>query len=185
MLNKNKPLHTYSEMKTQRVHNYGAGGTGLDFAVKTLSEVYMPTSTRQLFIITVPHYFRRLWFDDNGNIIPSWQVKEKTDINEYNHYINFLHNYEILNRLIGKDKIIWGTWEQDLSRDKFDVEFECIDHTKDGLHGKGALSEAETFTILTDNEKAEIVIGYASIASNRVTIPVETTKYKMMEPISV
>jgi hypothetical protein len=28
------------------------------------------------------------------------------------------------------------------------------------------------------------VIGYASIASNRVTIPVETTKYKMMEPIS-
>ena len=24
------------------VHNYGAGGTGLDFAVKTLSEVYIP-----------------------------------------------------------------------------------------------------------------------------------------------
>ena len=52
------------------------------------------------------------------------------------------------------------------------------------ISGKGALSEAETFTILTDNDKAEIVIGYASIASNRVTIPVETTKYKMMEPIS-
>ena len=28
------------------------------------------------------------------------------------------------------------------------------------------------------------MIGYASIASNRVTIPVETTQYKMMEPIS-
>ena len=52
------------------------------------------------------------------------------------------------------------------------------------ISGKGALSDAETFTILTDNDKAEIVIGYASIASNRVTIPVETTKYKMMEPIS-
>ena len=36
------------------VHNYGAGGTGLDFAVKTLSEVYMPESTRQIFIITMP-----------------------------------------------------------------------------------------------------------------------------------
>ena len=46
------------------------------------------------------------------------------------------------------------------------------------ISGKGALSEAETFTILTENEKAEIVIGYASIASNRVTIPVETTKYQ-------
>jgi len=52
------------------------------------------------------------------------------------------------------------------------------------ISGKGALSEAETFTILTENDKTEIVIGYASIASNRVTIPVETTKFKLMEPIS-
>ena len=52
------------------------------------------------------------------------------------------------------------------------------------ISGKGALAEAETFTILTDNDKAEIVIGYASIASNRVTIPVETTKFMLMEPIS-
>ena len=42
--------------------------------------------------------------------------------------------------------------------------------------GKSALSEAETFTILTENGETKIVIGYASIASNRVTIPVETTK---------
>ena len=52
------------------------------------------------------------------------------------------------------------------------------------ISGKGALSEAETFTILTENGETKIVIGYASIASNRVTIPVETTKFKMMEPIS-
>ncbi len=52
------------------------------------------------------------------------------------------------------------------------------------ISGKGALSEAETFTILTENDETQIVIGYASIASNRVTIPVETTKFKMMEPIS-
>jgi len=117
------------------VYNYGAGGTGLDFAVKTLSEVYIPESTRQIFIITVPHYFRRLWFDDDGNIIPSWQVKEKTDINEYNHYINFLHNYEILNRLIGRDKIIWGTWDGDLPQEKFDVIWDKVeDKTDDDLH---------------------------------------------------
>ena len=52
------------------------------------------------------------------------------------------------------------------------------------ISGKGALSEAETFTILTENGNTSIVIGYASIASNRVTIPVETTQYKEIEPIS-
>ena len=52
------------------------------------------------------------------------------------------------------------------------------------ISGKSALAEAETFTILTENDETKIVIGYASIASNRVTIPVETTKFKMMEPIS-
>ena len=52
------------------------------------------------------------------------------------------------------------------------------------ISGKGALSEAETFTILTENDETQIVIGYASIASNRVTIPVETTKFKLMDPCS-
>ena len=39
-----------------------------------------------------------------------------------------------MNRLIGRDKIIWGTWDGDLPQDMFDVVFECIDHTEDGLH---------------------------------------------------
>ena len=52
------------------------------------------------------------------------------------------------------------------------------------ISGKGALSEAETFTILTEDGETKIVIGYASIASNRVTIPVETTKGGEIEPIS-
>ena len=52
------------------------------------------------------------------------------------------------------------------------------------ISGKGALSEAETFTILTENGETKIVIGYASIASNRVTIPVETAKGGEIEPIS-
>jgi len=116
------------------VYNYGAGGAGLDFAVKTLSEVYIPTSTRQIFIITVPHFFRRTWFDDDGVVHRSWQVKELVDINEYNNYYNFLHNYEMINRFIGKDKVIWGTWETDLPREKFDVVFERVDYSSDKLH---------------------------------------------------
>ena len=116
------------------VHNYGAGGTGLDFAVKTLSEVYIPESRRQIFIITMPHFFRRTWFDNDGVVLRAWQVKEQTDINEYNNYYNFLHNYELVNRLLGKDKIIWGTWDMDLPKEKFDVFFERIDYTNDKLH---------------------------------------------------
>ena len=116
------------------VHNYGAGGTGLDFTVKTLSEVYIPESRRQIFIITIPHYFRRTWFDDNGVVMKPWQVKEKTNINEYNSYFNFLHNYELLNTFVGRDKIIWGTWDGDLPEDMFDVFFERVDYTNDGLH---------------------------------------------------
>ena len=116
------------------VYNYGAGGTGLDFAVKTLSEVYIPESRRQIFIITVPHFFRRTWFDDDGVIYRAWQVKEKVDINEYNNYYNFIHHYELLNRLIGRDKIIWGNWDGDLPEELFDVHFDIHDNTEDGLH---------------------------------------------------
>ena len=116
------------------VYNHGAGGSGLDFSIKTLSETYMPESRRQILIITVPHYFRRLWFDDKGVIIPSWKVKEQYDINEYNQYFNFLYNYEIVNRFVGRDKIIWGTWDGDLPEDMFDVFFERVDYTNDGLH---------------------------------------------------
>ena len=116
------------------VHNYGAGGTGLDFAVKTLSEVYIPESRRQIFIITVPHFFRRTWFDDDGVVYKAWEVKEKTDINEYNQYFNFLHHYNILNTFVGRDKIIWGTWDGDLPAEYFDVNFDLVDTTEDGLH---------------------------------------------------
>ena len=116
------------------VHNYGAGGTGLDFAVKTLSEVYIPESRRQIFIITVPHFFRRTWFDDDGVVLRAWQVKEKVNINEYNNYFYFLHHYNMLNTFVGRDKIIWGTWDGDLPAEHFDVNFDLTDLAEDNLH---------------------------------------------------
>jgi len=116
------------------VHNYGAGGTGLDFAVKTLSEVYIPESRRQIFIITVPHYFRRTWFDDDGVIYKPWELKEFVDFNEYNNYFYFLHQYNLVNKFVGRDKIIWGTWECDLPNEMFDVKFETYDLVEDKLH---------------------------------------------------
>ena len=117
------------------VYNYGAGGTGMDFAVKCLSEVYIPTSTRQIFIITIPHTFRRTWFDDDGVVYKAWAIPEKYNYNDYNIYFSFLHQYELLNRLVGRDKIIWGTWGKhfdaasDVPKDLVDVELDCVDYT--------------------------------------------------------
>lgn len=52
------------------------------------------------------------------------------------------------------------------------------------ISGKQALPETDTFTIVTNNDTASIVIGYASVNTNRVTIPVSTTEYKHMDLIS-
>ena len=40
------------------------------------------------------------------------------------------------------------------------------------ISGKQALPETDTFTIVTKNDTANVVIGYASVNTNRVTIPV-------------
>ena len=52
------------------------------------------------------------------------------------------------------------------------------------ISGKSALPETETFTIISDNGKVNIVIGFSNIASNRVTIPVSVDNYSDIEPIS-
>ena len=105
-----------------------------DFKVKTLSEVYIPESRRQIFIITIPHTFRRTWFDDDG-VILQMEVKEKVSINEYNNYYNFLHNYELVNRFVGRDKIIWGTWDMDLPHNTLMFILKVFDYTNDKLSG--------------------------------------------------
>ena len=54
------------------------------------------------------------------------------------------------------------------------------------IKGKGALSEVDTFTILNNSKTGgvEVVIGYASINTNRVNIPVETTTNDLTDPVS-
>ena len=43
------------------------------------------------------------------------------------------------------------------------------------ISGKSALPDTDTFTVITDDDEVKLVIGYSSINTNRVTIPVETT----------
>ena len=69
--------------------------------------------------------------------------------------------------------------------DKFELKLDVTRYfINTFINGKSALPDSDSFTILCKGGKVNVVIGYSSIASNRVTIPVETTNFKLMEPIS-
>ena len=52
------------------------------------------------------------------------------------------------------------------------------------IGGKSALPDTDTFTVIADDDGVKLVIGYSSINTNRVTIPVETTEHSNIENVS-
>ena len=52
------------------------------------------------------------------------------------------------------------------------------------ISGKSALPDTDTFTVITSNDGVKLIIGYSSINTNRVTIPVETETYEDIENVS-
>ena len=52
------------------------------------------------------------------------------------------------------------------------------------ISGKGALSDTDNFTVVTDDNGTKLVIGYSSVNTNRVTIPVTTSESSNIENIS-
>ncbi len=52
------------------------------------------------------------------------------------------------------------------------------------IAGKGALGETDNFTIITNGDNVKVVIGYSSVNTNRVTIPVTTTKASDIDNVS-
>jgi hypothetical protein len=52
------------------------------------------------------------------------------------------------------------------------------------IAGKGALGETDNFTILTNGTSVKVVIGYSSVNTNRVTIPVTTSKVSDIDNVS-
>ena len=52
------------------------------------------------------------------------------------------------------------------------------------IKGKSALADVETFTILNDKGQLKVIIGYSSINTNRVNIPVETMSNGIIDPIT-
>ena len=61
-----------------------------------------------------------------------------------------------------------------------------LDVIKDALKGagKGALGETDNFTIINDGGNVKVVIGHSSVNTNRVTIPVTTTKVSNIDNVS-
>ena len=52
------------------------------------------------------------------------------------------------------------------------------------ISGKSALPDTDTFTVIADDDGVKLVIGYSSINTNRVTIPVETTASSNIDNVS-
>lgn len=50
--------------------------------------------------------------------------------------------------------------------------------------GKSALPETDNFTVMTSDDSCQIVIGYAEINTNRVTLPVETEELVKIDNVS-
>jgi len=50
--------------------------------------------------------------------------------------------------------------------------------------GKAALTEVTTFTVITGESKTNLVIGYSSVNTNRVNIPVQTSKFSPIDNVS-
>jgi len=128
------------------VWNHGARGVGVDYIMKKVSEVYQEYDVdNSIYVITLPHTGRRLWFNDEGEAETkkAWEFEHKqgwlqyisgeTAGNEYNQYFYFFHQYMLLNRLIGDNKIIWGTWgqheqaESNVPDNLVSIKFDCID----------------------------------------------------------
>ena len=130
--------HLLGKSSKTAIYNYGAGRAGLDYTMKRISKVYEyyehDKNKNFLYVITIPHIFRRMHFDDNGRGRRSWEKEYAVTQNDYNHYLYFYHHYSMINSFVGRDKIIWGTWDLDLPEDKLDVVFEKLDLAKDDSH---------------------------------------------------
>ena len=52
------------------------------------------------------------------------------------------------------------------------------------ISGKSALQDTTTFTVVTDETSTKLVIGYSSVNTNRVTIPVVTSEFSKIDKVS-
>lgn len=67
----------------------------------------------------------------------------------------------------------------------FEIEVKLdANFIKKFISAKGALSDEESFTFVVKNGKSQIILGYSSINTNRITIDVDTNTKEDVEAIS-
>lgn len=67
----------------------------------------------------------------------------------------------------------------------FDIEIKLDQKVMNTfMKAKGALSDVETFTVISDGDNAQIILGYSDMNTNRITLDVETTKNTNITPIN-
>ena len=52
------------------------------------------------------------------------------------------------------------------------------------ISGKSALQDSTTFTVITNETSTKLVIGYSTVNTNRVTIPVVTSEFSQIDNVS-
>ena len=52
------------------------------------------------------------------------------------------------------------------------------------IKGKNALPDVDNFTVISNSNNVDLVIGYSEISTNRVTIPVTTSEHQECDNIS-
>jgi hypothetical protein len=52
------------------------------------------------------------------------------------------------------------------------------------ISGKSALQDTTTFTVITNESSTRLVIGYSSVNTNRVNIPVVTSEFSSIDNVS-
>ena len=67
----------------------------------------------------------------------------------------------------------------------FDIEIKLDQKVMNTfLKARGALSDVEAFTVMSDGSAAQIILGYSDMNTNRITIDVETAKNVKLNPTS-
>ena len=65
----------------------------------------------------------------------------------------------------------------------FDIEIKLDQKVMNTfLKARGALSDVETFTVISDGDTAQVILGYSDMNTNRITLDVETTKNAKLSP---
>lgn len=68
---------------------------------------------------------------------------------------------------------------------EFDVNIQCDGKFIDKfIKAKNALSEVDTFTVLTEGGELKIILGYSNVNSNRIVFSIDKNYSKEVKPIS-